>query len=488
MKKMLSLILAVLMLTSFAACAGESADNTANDTTAQDTGTTAETTTAVQYEAPEVNDYEGYEYRIGINDSRNKNASIIIAEEANGEAFNDAVYERNEKISELYNIKIKGLVAESNSIVTKMQTAVLAGDDLYDVAAMGMRQHFPLAQEGMFHELNSLDCIDFSQPWWDESILEAFEVKGKNYTVVGDYLTSDDVFILILLFNSKLYTDLGFEDPYEMVFGGNWVFDRFMEMAMSGSVDLNGDGNMDKNDRWGLLSEASAYYYFSTGAGFMPLDRDSKGDLSYNIDSERNFNIFEKVKKFSHDRSICILASDITDFSPYSTVWLLCDNMFIENQALFKSCCFNDIVNYRTMEMDFGVLPVPKFDESQEEYANLVTNHSDALVFPVTVSDIERTMNITDAIGYESMLSLSPCFYEVFLDEKLVRDENSKAMIDIILDTKKFDLEWTANISGFVDVLIKLAQSRNDNLASEWAAISGSAASKLEAFIAKFED
>nr|MBQ4319954.1 membrane lipoprotein lipid attachment site-containing protein [Clostridia bacterium] len=102
MKKMLSLILAVLMLTSFAACAGESADNTANDTTAQDTGTTAETTTAVQYEAPEVNDYEGYEYRIGINDSRNKDASIIIAEEANGEAFNDAVYERNEKISELY--------------------------------------------------------------------------------------------------------------------------------------------------------------------------------------------------------------------------------------------------------------------------------------------------------------------------------------------------------------------------------------------------
>ena len=126
--------------------AGESADNTANETTAQDTGTAAETTTAVQYEAPEVTDYDGYEYRIGINANRNVNASIIIAEEANGEAFNDAVYERNEKIGELYNIKIKGLVADANDIHLKMQTAVLAGDDLYDVAAMGMRQHFPLAQ------------------------------------------------------------------------------------------------------------------------------------------------------------------------------------------------------------------------------------------------------------------------------------------------------------------------------------------------------
>jgi len=487
-QRLTALILCSLMILSAAACAAGDTGTVDNETTEAQNTEATETTTAVEYDAPEVVDFEGYEYRIGINDNRNKDSTIIFSEEANGEAFNDAVFERNEKIGELYNIKITGVVAASNDTNAKIQTAVLAGDDLYDTAAVPMRQHFPLAQEGMFHELNSLDSIDFTNPWWDRSILEAFEINGQNYTVVGDYLTSDDVLILILLFNTKLYNDLGFEDPYEMVFSGSWVFDRFMEMAKQGSVDLDGDGDMDVNDRWGMLSEPSAYYYFSTGAGFMPIDRASDGSLSYNIDSEKNFNIFNKVKQFSQDRTVALLSSDVTDFSPYTTVWLLFDNMFVENQALFKSCCFNDIVNYRAMEADFGVLPVPKYDEAQEEYANLVTNHSDALVFPVTVSDIDRTMLITDAIGYESMLSLNECFYEVFLDEKLVRDKNSQEMIDIILDTKKFDLEWTANICGFVDTLLNLAQTREDSLASKWAGIRESAVVKLDDFVAKFND
>jgi len=199
--------------------------------------------------------------------------------------------------------------------------------------------------------------------------------------------------------------------------------------------------------------------------------------------NEKFYDVFDELFRIHWDEAVWLQNSGISaDVAPEHKT------AFSNGLSLFIDSTFFHVTSFRAMEADFGVLPVPKYDEAQEEYANLVTNHSDALVFPVTVSDIDRTMLITDAIGYESMLSLNECFYEVFLDEKLVRDKNSQEMIDIILDTKKFDLEWTANICGFVDTLLNLAQTREDSLASKWAGIRESAVVKLDDFVAKFND
>ena len=272
-----------LTITSCGSTTAESEVSSEPTTSVSDTTAASEP----EFDVPEVNDYDGYEFRMIINENRNADSSKLYAAEENGEVINDAVFDRNRAVSENYNITIVGLSDKNNTVDETLKTSVLAGEDLCDFAAVPARKHFPLAQENVLIELNALDCIDFSMPWWDESILEAFQVNGKNYTVTGDISTEDDIYALIMLFNKKLYGDLGFEDPYTLVSDGRWVYDTFYKMAKSGSSDLNGDGKMDQSDRWGFITENEAWYYYSTGADmptFQQLFLDEGAQFAFNLD------------------------------------------------------------------------------------------------------------------------------------------------------------------------------------------------------------
>ena len=46
-----------------------------------------------------------------------------------------------------------------------------------------------------------------------------------------------------MLFNKKLFDDLGEEYPYELVKSGKWTFDEFKRLVEAGTKDLNGDGD-----------------------------------------------------------------------------------------------------------------------------------------------------------------------------------------------------------------------------------------------------
>ena len=160
--------------------------------------------------------------------------------------------------------------------------------------------------------------------------------------------------------------------------------------------------------------------------------------------------------------------------------------MFMDNHCLFYSGCFRELTHYRDMKVDFGILPMPKYDEAQESYHNLVTFHVDVGTLPITVTDPERSALILSAMSYESMLTLNPCFYDVFLDEKLARDEESKGMIDLILDTKVYDMDWTAQVSTLGKIMEKLSVERSDDFTSRWASARSTADANLEKFLTAF--
>jgi len=484
MNKVLALLLSALFILSFTACSSDTGDDTVDTT---DADTTAVTTEDLGYDIPEVVDYEGYEYRIGINDNRNTDIRILFTESSNGDIINDAVFDRNRNISERYNINIIGIPDNDNAIHNKVANNVLAGDDIYDIVAVPARSHFMIAQQGLLLNVNTLDSLYLDAPWWDPAIIDGYSIDGKNYTVIGDISTSDDVMALTVLFNSKLYNDFGLEDPYSIVSDGRWTFDTFWEMAKTGSYDIDGDGEMTAYDRYGFITEADAWYYFSTGAGFDPIERSSSGGIVYAFDNEKAFNILNKTKQLYLNPRITLIAQNAEVKAPHSSVWQMVEAMFMQNQGLFKSGTFIDVINMRNMEIDYGVLPIPKYDEAQDNYRNLVSALVEAMTFPITISDIDRTMTITDALAYESMISISPLFYEVFLDEKLVRDESSKAMLDIVLDTKLYDLDYTAEISTLSQKMSSMVISHTDDFASTWASIKDSSNAKLEKFVEAFE-
>ncbi len=474
-------ILALLMIIPLLAACGSEGNAPAGGTTAAGNAGTEpadETTTAELYPAPEKKDFDGYQFRFNLN-IKSEN-SFWAPEEMNGDLLSDAIYERNRTVEENYNVKISELeVADNQTIIQKN---VQAGDDFCDIFLTRYRYFFPLAQQGFLHDWYDFDEVRVEMPWWDDRIAEQLSINNKLYMINGDISTNDDLSMLVLKYNKKVYQDGGFENPYELVNSGAWTFDTFWRMVTATSRDLNGDGVMNENDLWGFITEYSALYYFYTGAGYPSIQKIG-GEYKLTIGEEKTYNIIEKILVIGTEKKThSLVCDDGTLKGDYDTG----KAMFNNNQGLFGAGQLRGMTQMRDVESDYGALPIPKYTEAQDGYYNLVSWNDLPPAMPITVSDGHRTALILEALAYESYNSVTDLFFNVFLDEKAMRDEESKQMLDIIFDSKTYDLDWYATVTGLSDVLGNIGRTGSNTFVSDYAAIETSANAKLQEFVEKF--
>ena len=124
----------------------------------------------------------------------------------------------------------------------------------------------------------------------------------------------------------------------------------------------------------------------------------------------------------------------------------------------------------------YGILPHPKIDVDQEEYSSLVWEHHDSILgIPEYAADKEMCAVILEALSWESYYTVYPMFYETILLSRAAKDSESKAMLQIILDTRSYDpgLYWD-NASGLHgnDGLLRLSKTGSSDIASKWATYS----------------
>jgi hypothetical protein len=121
--------------------------------------------------------------------------------------------------------------------------------------------------------------------------------------------------------------------------------------------------------------------------------------------------------------------------------------------------------NLRAMETDFGIIPTPKYDEYQENYFTFVEMSSSMVSVPVT-ADLNFTGHIAEALAYESVSTVTPAFYDLTLQTKTARDDESEAMLDIIFNNKIFDL-GTFNTAFLVhDIFPAAVSTRGGDMVS----------------------
>ena len=115
-KKSFAMVLALLMLLSAVSCS-ESTENSAGDTAAETTAS-AEAVSAEEAPVEEDDgkthyadeiaavDYDGWTLRIANDGLSAEYFSGFTMEELTGDAFNDAIYDRNVRVSEKFNVTI----------------------------------------------------------------------------------------------------------------------------------------------------------------------------------------------------------------------------------------------------------------------------------------------------------------------------------------------------------------------------------------------
>jgi len=345
-----------------------------------------------------------------------------------------------------------------------LSKAVKTGDDVYDAAIMFNNNVPRVVPQGNLLETKNLPYLDLDKPWWDSAV-NALSIGGKGYLLAGDLLILDNEATNALLFNKKLLAAHGLETPYALVQNGTWTFDKLSEMTKLVSKDLNGDGVMDYTDQWGFYTyNDTLHALLVSGGGALAL-KDGK-DIPYmSFAEERNLLITAKAMDVMYDTESVLNISILGETNPLAGQ--IGYDSFEEGRVLFYWVRMRVVEAMRNMEDDFGIIPLPKYDAAQDSYYSVVNPYTGVMLgVPKTAGDPERTSVILEALSAESRYTLQPAYYDVALTRKFTRDEESGDMLDIIFNSRTYDIGAVYSFSNVFLDFITLAARENRNVMS----------------------
>ena len=443
MKRVLSLILAALMLLS-AATLLFSCDK---DEKEEDKGTSTEVKTydenSIFYERSLVSDdlpekdFGGRDFRVV---THMKTEILIPEEERNqGDLIKDAKFARNEVVENRFNVNINvvytGTYSEVSDYVSK---TVLSGTDEFDLL-MGMAVDTgSLVTKKVFLNWYDIEYINFDKPWWASSNKDELTYNGKCPIAVSDLNHSSITGTYCMMFNKNLAASYELGDIYGLVLDGKWTFDKMREMVKDVYVD-DGNDERDENDFFGLSHANGSCvntYLWAFDNPVCVKDGDGVPQIAVKTDKINDI-VTDIYEMFYNTDGVYFDGSRINEQA-------VSGDMFYAKKAIFTITSLGAPTSqkFRDFEDDVGIIPYPKYDESQKDYLTMADGYHSVLAVPKTVRDTEFVGIITEALSAESWKSLTPTLYEIALKTRYLRDSESKEIMDLIIAGRTFDFGY----------------------------------------------
>ncbi|MBQ1934021.1 MAG: extracellular solute-binding protein [Clostridia bacterium] len=456
--RVLALLMAVLMLATamlFAACGGKTGNDTTNPSVtdpANPAVTTApvETTAPFHIEDEDLDEYEFMVYEVYLDNFFT--TGDFVYTEGSGSVLDEAKYKRNSLVEEKFNISIYAEIIKgtsttgSNEGYGKFLQAKTAGDPTYDLVVLPAYDQTKLAQNGGLYDMNAVPNLDFDAAYWDKNVVNKLTIKDTLFFLVGDYSIDGIDACVAIMFNKELAKEKNITDLYTLVENGAWTFDKFAEYTRMISEDLNGDDKFTNMDLYGALSWDDAIYAVVHSSGEECAYVDDNGDLVLGLGTEAVYNAFSNyVNLFKED---CALRYQVK-FNENGT-WtndsssLYGREMFANSQALFFVGTIATATNaFRDMDVDYGILPMFKANDSVDSYYGSVAPFSARFLgAPLHQNDVEILGKVLETICYYSSSTIVSAYYDKTLNGTVVRDEESSPMLDIIRKNRVYDLGY----------------------------------------------
>lgn len=463
MKKTFTFVLAMLMCLSVMVSCGTSGntESTGGDTTTAEKDTasignapSADTTTTTVAETENPYDVNGY-LKDDLDPALNYNGEEFTilywsdvgqaefeVESQTGDLIKDALYKRNSTVEERLGIKFvwvgtPGDYNDQAAYVSQVTNDVNSGGE-YDVFAGYSLTAATIALQGYSRDLLELQHLSFDQPWWPPTLTELTTIKDRLYFCSGDISTNLIHYIYCTFFNKDLAQELQIDDMYEVVNSGKWTLDKMAELAAVGYSDLNGDTAKDAGDRFGLAITTNVYFDpFFMGAGLRTVSKDAQGNLvmAEEFSSEKTQRVLEKVVNMFHESNYAASPATVSNFK---------SSAFAESRVLFLVDVFRvtSTATFADSTVSYGVLPLPKLEETQENYYT-------GMGFPYTLYSVSTALDdaaaqragaVLECMASESYRQVTPAVYEMTMKLKYASGESDADMYDLIRESVQIDI------------------------------------------------
>ena len=441
MKKTLSLILAALLLaSSFVSCSEKQNDGGEDTSPAADT---ADTSASADETAPEdvktdsnVRLWEGKTfdgYAVNILGRQSTTYSIDFeAEEITGEIVNDAVYNRNLKVEDDLDITLEYIPhgGEYTQFLQDVNNSVVAADGAYDLISSYAYYGSSLAQDNVLYNLHNVPNMTLTNSWYNQSFVEEMTLFDQLYFVVGDLTLTATDRMFITFYNKELAGNwFPGVDLYNLVYEGGWTIDYMNNLISGIYTDENGNGKKDGFDTYGLA--------FNTGSvptdGFISSLRvrvamkNEEGIPEITVYNDHTNSAFEKMIALVYNNEGTGLNLGQGD-------------MFKRGLAVFMMECAN-VAKYglRDFEPDYGILPLPKYDEAQDGYYTTSQDAYNLVSIPKTCMNFEAVGAALDYLSCLSQEIVYPAYFENNFQKQYMRSEEDSVMFDFIREGLEFN-------------------------------------------------
>jgi ABC-type glycerol-3-phosphate transport system substrate-binding protein len=463
MKRIVSLLLVLILtaggMTALAGCSDNGAEKSPSETTpsadSPDISEEAETEWIDPFAGT---DFGGRAFRVysSVDESDATNADKFMhgSDELNGESVNDAVYNRNQKVSELLNIKFEFTDAEwtYSNADAQLKLLIQAGSDEWDVMANDIRTLANLSRDGFIHNVYNSSILDLTQTYWyGDAMRDCQFIEGGMYLLIGDYFTDALQSCHCLYCNEQIINNVYGSTEYvnDMVFAGHWTFDNMIQVMEDTMQDLNGDGQMKQGEdlfgftcwgKWGSMIP------FLIGTGIQFIERTEDGP-QFCFNNERSVKILEKLNELFYADGALTTLADYSD-AGLRIVFGAGQSLIIGYNRL------GDLAKMRDIEFTIGILPYPKLDGDQENYVSSLHDTSEVGAIPMTLppDSMDFCTTCLEVFCRETGKMVIPKYYEEGLKVKYSNGQDDARLIDLIHDSisSPFPVAFNGTLGGFL--------------------------------------
>ncbi len=479
LKRIFICLLAALLTSGLTSCGGGTTETTS------DTADTAAQTEA----APETEwldslgarDFGGATFLIGHSVIDSNPILDPPADEMTGETMNDAQFQRNEELMELYNYVI---AYDSEITAETIKNGVTAGDTVCDMFMNTLMNNSigPLATAGVVQNLLEMEELHLDREWWSKLMYENLQYNGKMFYTGGDIAPHSYMGPACVYLNLRLADDYAIDTDalYAGVDEGKWTYDQFYGMFGTLDTDLNGDGKMHcLDDFYGCVTEYNPLTsaLLLTSAGVKLIEEDDGGKLHVNLATDNVVDVITHMDQW------------FPKIENNGDNTLLYDQTFKSGRALFAVHYVESTLRrFRDMEDDYVILPMPKYTETQSSYISYINPWVHGFIcLPLVLEDAERTAFLTDALAYKSYEIVRPAIIDSTLKGRAARNEDCVHMLDIVFSTTYLDFNGIYEFGGSMNV-VNDAVFYDKPFASAYQAIEEKVAAAVEEFMLGFAD
>ena len=483
------MLVAMMMLSAFVACADTGAGN---DTTGADQANTV--APAEEITADPTKDSNGYlkddlpedlkfntDVTLLVWDDVEHEEFEVAYEDLSGDIVEQSLYDRNSKVEErlgvtLQFIRVIGNGSNIKSWNSYVGNSVSISAREFDIIAGYSISVAKNASSGYLYNMLDSECeyLNFDQPWWSNLLLEQATFGDNLYFASGDISRNALEMMYVCFANTILLEKYQLENPQTFVENGDWTYEKFIEMCQGVYEDTDGNGvkncEKDTGDTFGYITYGTYADNWFYGSGATICEKAEDGTIieSPTFTGERVVNTVDMLCDLFYG----------SDYGIY-TAGTYHQTAFGQGRSLFMTDrCRTS--HYRLAAehdfSDFVILPCPKYDKDQENYITVMGNPFTLYAISADIADAKMASAFIECFASEGYRTVTPAVFELSLKTRYVDDPISALMYDLVRENITYDIGRI-----FSDDLIGQATFRNALAGNQnWASVAKTAAAGLK--------